>query len=66
MVIAALLHDAAEDHGGELRLWDISSNAAVHTQLRAQVSPRSRRRPVELARFGVTRQNCVSAVNLCH
>ncbi|MGA9071615.1 MAG: HD domain-containing protein, partial [Terracidiphilus sp.] len=26
MVIAALLHDAAEDHGGELRLEDIARN----------------------------------------
>ena len=26
MVIAALLHDAAEDHGGELRLMDIEHN----------------------------------------
>jgi (p)ppGpp synthase/HD superfamily hydrolase len=30
MVIAALLHDAAEDHGGSLRLMDIEHNFGKH------------------------------------
>jgi (p)ppGpp synthase/HD superfamily hydrolase len=30
MVIAALLHDAAEDQGGELRLKDIEHNFGPH------------------------------------